>query len=270
MIAGVTSSSPAVGMAAKLSVIGAAAQDRAELEAELLAARKAELVQMRPQLEDLLRRRPELARGAARAFAKLDDRESLFVVSRALVVCASDPDVKTALREGAKCGHAARREVSLIALASSRDEESLGLAQTALEDAAAAPCVRAAGAWALALDAEHAPPAAFSAARSVAQAPAGDPHLRAEALHLLAAKTTTRSLGPDERALAAQTLSEAEAPVELVLAAARLALEAGEDRASVARSLASRKDTTGALARAANALQGDQREHRGERQTREP
>jgi hypothetical protein len=229
-----SSSGSAAALAQKLSVLGAGARDRAELEAELLAAPSAELVAKRPELEELLRRSPRLAPGAARAFRKLDDRESLFVVSRALVVCPEDSSVREALREGAECGHAARREVSLLALASLHDERAIDLARSALDDASAPPRVRAAGAWALAQDADHAPSTALATARTLAQTPAEDGHLRAEALHLLAASPPA----PQDRALALAALAEPSVSPEVALAAARLALVAGEDRAAVARALA--------------------------------
>lgn len=245
----------AAHLAESLSAIGATARDQAEIEAELVAAPRSELVAMRPQLEDLLRRSPALAPGVARAFARLDDRESLFVVSRALVLCPDDASVREALVAGAEGSHAARREVSLLALGSTRDERAIDLARTALEDTSASPRVRAAGAWALAHDAERAPSSAFAAARSLAGTQAEDAHLRAEALHLLATRTATRAPDAQDRALAASTLSEPAASPELALAAARLALEAGEDRATVARALAGRNDPGGLRARAARALQ---------------
>ncbi len=137
-----------------------------------------------------------------------------------------------------------------MALASAKDERAPELAVSALEDASAAPLVRAAGAWALAQDPERAPSGALAAARSLAAAPAEDAHLRAEALHLLAEAPDAQ-----DRALAARTLSERGAPAEVALAAARLALRAGEERRAVARALAAHEDPRGLCARAAKTLE---------------
>jgi len=137
-----------------------------------------------------------------------------------------------------------------MALAAARDERAPELALSALGDAGASPLVRAAGAWALAQDVARAPSGALAAARSVAAAPGEDAHLRAEALHLLAEAPDAQ-----DRALAASTLSEHGAPAEIALAAARLALRAGEERGVVARALAAHEDARGLCARAARTLE---------------
>jgi hypothetical protein len=241
----------AQGIARSLAAFSATRAERQKLEAELLAEKKAELLASRPRLERLLREKPALAAGAARAWKKLGDRDELFVVSRALVGCAADPEVRPILLEAAAGGDPAHREIALLALASARDEQALPLASAALEDAAALPAVRAAGAWALAASDAEAPPSAVSTARAIAASPSQDPHLRAEALHLIACAPGSR-----DRALADGVLAEDAAPAELTVAAARLALEAGEDRAQVARALAARSDPTGLCARAASMLEG--------------
>jgi hypothetical protein len=227
----------------------AAKTGRDQLEAELLATKKSDLLAARPRLEKLLRDRPDLAPGVARAWKKLDDREELFVLSRALVLCAKDSEVRATLVDAASGGRPAQRETALLALSSARDEATPELARAALEDAAAAPTVRAAGAWALAADPEHAPADTLATARALGSSTSEDGHLRAEALKLLA--TTPE---PADRALALNVLSEPGATPEVALAAARLALHAGEDRTRVARALAARRDPTGLCARAAQAL----------------
>jgi hypothetical protein len=237
-------------VARKLSARAAAIDDRAELEAELLAASRSELLQGRARLEKLLRDRPELAPAAARAFEKLGDRETLFVISRALVEHAADADVRATLLDAARNSEPAHREIALMALASARDAEALPLAESALGDTSAAPGVRAAGAWALARDAGHAPASAFAAARALAASPAEDPHLRAEALHLVA-ETPDAS----DCTLAEAMLAEPGAPAEVVLAAARLALAAGTDKAAVARALGAHDDRL--CAYAARTIEGN-------------
>jgi hypothetical protein len=229
---------------------------RRSLEAELLGEGQGALLARRGELERRLRDHPELAPGAARAFAKLGDREEAFVVSRALVGEEQDPEVRSvllaaAVAPGSSSDVVARRESALLALASAHDPQASPLALAALEDRETVANVRAAGAFALASDAEHAPPGALDAARAVAASPAEDAHLRAEALHLIAAAAL-----PQDRSLADAALADTSAPPELALAAARLALVTGEDRTTVAAALATREDPHGLCAAAAKTLGG--------------
>src|SRR4051812_7805414 len=81
----------------KLAARAAVADAASRLEAELVATpANADKAGLRVRLERLLRERPELAPGVVRAFAKLEDRETLFVVSRALVECSDRADVRAA------------------------------------------------------------------------------------------------------------------------------------------------------------------------------
>ncbi len=245
-------SASAQGIATRAVAFAATRTGQDQLEAELLATKRRDLLAARPRLEKLLRDRPDLAPGVARAWKKLDDREELFVLSRALVPCANDPAVHTTLVDAATSGSSAQREIALLALSSARDEATPSLARAAFEDGGAAPTVRAAGAWALAADLDHAPADAFATARAIGSSPSEDGHLRAEALGLLA-----RAPESADRALALSALSEPDAPAEVALAAARLALHTGEDRTRVAQALATRRDPTGLCARTAQALAGE-------------
>ncbi|HZU99602.1 MAG TPA: hypothetical protein VFF73_23025 [Planctomycetota bacterium] len=244
-------SEPGARLAAACSRLARTSSDRSELEAELLAASPSEVARARPRLEKLLRDRPELAAAAAQAFSRLHDREELFAISRALVEHAALPEVHSALVAAAANGETARREVALMALADAKDEQVPALATSALADTTSPALVRAAAAFALSLDVAHAPPEAFAAARALASTQGADAHARAEALHLMALAPAT---GDGE--LASSVLAESDAPAELALAAARLAIQSGQDRASVARALAAHKDEGGLCARAASKLGG--------------
>ena len=229
---------------AKLVGARSLASEGAALEAGLIEhARDEAPSALRVRLERLMLDRPELAPWVARAFLCLEDRERVFVLSRALVACGEDPEVHAVLLDAARDGAAAQRESALLALAP--DGESLALARTALVDEGAAATVRAAGAFALArgLDALSGPDrhAALADARTLASA--GDQRVRAEALHLLA-----RAASPEDADLASRVLDDGSTSPEVALAAAHLALATGKSPEDVARGLARRPDRACALA----------------------
>jgi hypothetical protein len=238
-------------IARKVGARAAAASETARLERELLASpSEPDKVGLRVRLERLLRERPELAPAAARAFARLDDRESLFAISRALVGCADQPEVRAVLDAAAASGPAARREVALIALPP--DAPALALAGSGLADASAAPTVRAASAYALARGYDALPESerasSLGTARALAGTPSEDPHLRAEAFHLLARAAAPGDASSSDASLAAAALAEPGANAELALAAAHLALATGAASSDVAAALARFPERACALA----------------------
>lgn len=211
----------------------------ADLEREILTRPAGgDLSKLRVRLERVLRDRPELAPGVARAFAKAEGRELAFVLGRALAVCPQDPTARAALEDAAAHGSADRREAALLALPP--DAPTLGLARAAFDDASAAPEVRAAGVYTLARGwdglGETDRAATAESARALAASPGSDPHLRAEAFHLLARAAAPASATADA-ALAARALEDTRAPAEVSLAAAHLALASGTDKAEVAAAL---------------------------------
>ncbi|HZU95495.1 MAG TPA: hypothetical protein VFF73_02225 [Planctomycetota bacterium] len=227
-----------VSIGRKLTGRAGRARSCADLEAEIVAnAPREEPSALRVALERELLEHPELAPGAAHALLRLDDRERAFAVSRALAGFVGTADVRAALDEAAASGSAARREAAFIALPP--DAASLALARCGLDDASAAPEVRAAAAFALArgLDSlgDRDKASVLATARGIAGEAATDPHLRAESLHLIAAAAS-----PSDGDLAAKALGDASP--EVALAGARLALATGAERSQVAAALASHTD----------------------------
>lgn len=269
-----------LALAAHAATAPAVARARSEADAHSLEAmltdlanhppRGRELMSLRHELERLLRARPDLAPAVARAFDRLDDRLTLFALSRALVTSLADPEVRSKLEADARSSTLeARREIALRALAGTGDPALVELERATLADSAAPASVRAAAADGLALDRERADPSTASNARSSARelaATGHDPLARESALHLLA------SAGPtaDDARLARSVLADPSSPTRVALAAARVALAAGDDRAALARALADRSrasphETSGPdlLALAAERLatpHGDERE----------
>jgi hypothetical protein len=233
-----------VSIGSKLLRARQLAEENAALEAELVEHASTEPPSaLRVRLERLLLDRPELAPSVAHAFLRLEDRERVFALSRALVTCGEDPEVRPTLLAAARDGAPAQRESALLALAP--DVESLALARSALADAEAAPTVRAAGAFALArgFEALSDPErrAALADARSLAEA--SDERVRAEALQLLA-----RAASPEDADLASRALDDGSSGSEVALAAAHLALATGKSPDDVARALAGHPDRMCALA----------------------
>ncbi len=208
-----------------------------------------EVLEVRRQLREILRRRPDLASTIARTLAELENRELAFAIARTLVPFAREPNrddaVRDALLETARSGAAAPREAALHVVIGTRDPEVAAIVADAFFDESAATPVRAVAAFILADGAVAAVDPAtadrvLARARAIVDDPDAPRRLQAETFDLLLVQDDAT-----DRARARRHLHDPRAPLPVALAAARVLMAAGEPDETIRAALEARRPTTG-------------------------